>query len=204
VKSAIVNRAFPWPWHPTKGASVREGLLAAIIIKLMRYQRVIVLSLLIVFLSCNRTERVFTLPNNSMEPTIKRGEKLVVDMRAFQPQRGDLVVCEQGGDLLVKRVIGIAGDVVEGHDLKVTVNGRLLNEPYVQHVRNRPLDPETLENFGPITVSAGQFFVAGDNRDYSFDSRDPRFGLVATTEVKGRPLRIVDSPDPARRGLSLK
>ena len=170
----------------------------------MRHQRVIVFSLLIVLLACNGTERVFTLPNNSMEPTIKRGEKFAGDVHTFQPQRGDLVVCEQGGNLLVKRVIGIAGDVVEGHDLKVTVNGRLLNEPYIQHVGNRPLTPETLENFGPITVSAGHFFVAGDNRDFSFDSRDPRFGLVPTTEVKGKPLRIVDSSDPARRGLRLR
>ena len=166
--------------------------------------RVALLSLLFGSVSCHGVERVFTVPNSSMEPTIKQGEKVAAEMHSFQPQRGDLVVLDHDGVVLVKRVIAIAGDVVEGRDLKIIVNGKVQDEAYVQHTGNRPLGLKTLETFGPITVSKGHVFVAGDNRDFSFDSRDPRFGLVAVSDIRGKPLRIVDSPDVARRGVSLK
>jgi signal peptidase I len=146
----------------------------------------------------------FSPSHSSMEPTIKQGEQVAAEMRSLQPQRGDLVVFDHDGALLVKRVIAIPGDVVEGRDLKIIVNGKVQEEPYVQHTGNQPLGIKTLETFAPITVSKDHVFVAGDNRDYSFDSRDPRFGLVAVSDVRGKPLRIVNSPDVARRGMSLK
>lgn len=139
-----------------------------------------------------------------MEPTIRQGEKIAADMQPFQPRHGDLVIFTHDGTMLVKRVIGIAGDVVEGRDLKVFVNGKPLEERYVQHTAKAPLGVQTLETFGPTTVPDGKLFVAGDNRDYSLDSRDPRFGLVATSDIKGKAVQIVESAMPDRRGKNLE
>jgi signal peptidase I len=148
--------------------------------------------------------KVFTDPSSSMEPTLLRGEKFVARMQPFHPARGDLVLFEHDRLLLVKRVIGVAGDTVEGHDLQVFVNGALQHEPYVEHIGPRPLGRKTLETFGPLKIPAGQLFVMGDNRDYSRDSRDPRFGLIAVSDVKGKPLEIVQSPDSRRLHTKLR
>jgi signal peptidase I len=148
-------------------------------------------------ISCTGQTKVFTLPNSAMEPTIMQGEKIGADMRQFQPSRGDLIVFEHEDQLLVKRVIGVGGDRVEGRNLQVFVNGKLLDEAY-EHIGKRPLGLKSLETFGPVTVPAGKLFVAGDNRDYSFDSRDPRFGLVSVNDIKGRPVEIIDSANPER------
>jgi signal peptidase I len=139
-----------------------------------------------------------------MEPTIMQGEKIAADMEPFQPTHGDLVIFAHEAILVVKRVIGIPGDVVEGHDLKVFVNGKLLKEEYVEHTAKPPLGRKTLETFGPILVPDGKLFVAGDNRDYSLDSRDPRFGLVEVSDVKGKAVQIVQSPTPERFGKKIE
>ena len=148
--------------------------------------------------SCNGQTKAFTVPNSAMEPTIMQGEKVAVEMRPFQPSHGDVVIFEHGGQLLVKRVIGLGGDTVEGRNLQVFANGKLLDEPYVEHIGKRPLGIKSLETFGPVMVPAGRLFVAGDNRDYSFDSRDPRFGVIAAADVKGKPVEIVQSTNPDR------
>jgi hypothetical protein len=80
---------------------------------------------------------------------------------------------------------------------------RFVKSHTCQHTGTRPLEPKTLELFGSTNEPEGRIFLIGDNRNFSFDSRDPRFGVRSISDVKGRPLRIVDSPDPARRGKSL-
>ena len=152
------------------------------------------LVLLMGTISCSRNTKVYTEPNSAMEPTILSGEKFTAEMKPFQPLRGDLVIFHHEGVLIVKRVIAVGGDVVEGRDLQVLLNGKLLNEPYIEHIGLRL----PLVTFGPVTVPPGSIFVAGDNRDYSFDSRDRRFGLVSIADVKGKPLRIVNSSNPRR------
>ena len=160
--------------------------------------------LLFLTVSCTAGNKAFTLSNSAMEPTILQGETFAVEMKTFQPARGDLVIFEHEGQLLVKRVIAVNGDVVQGRDLQVFVNGKLLDEPYVEHVGKRLLNLKTLEAFGPISIPAGMLFVAGDNRDFSFDSRDPRFGPVPASAVKGRPLEILRSPNPQRVHKTLR
>ena len=146
--------------------------------------------------SCTKT-RAFTVPNSAMEPTIISGEKFAAEMKPFQPLRGDLVIFQHEGVLLVKRVIGVSGDTVEGRDLHVFVNDKRVDEPYIQHIGS-PSD--SLVTFGPVIVPADRLFVAGDNRDFSFDSRDKRFGLISIADVKGKPLQIAQSQNPERMG----
>jgi signal peptidase I len=136
-----------------------------------------------------------------MEPTIFRGEKFRVEVGSFQPHVGDLVLFEHDGMLIVKRVLAVAGDVVEGRNARVFVNGKRIDEPYVQHI-GKPEGP--LQAFGPVRIPAGQLFVAGDNRDFSFDSRDPRFGLIHVSDVEGKPVEVMESPNPDRMHKKLR
>jgi signal peptidase I len=158
------------------------------------------LALVLAFVSCTVQTKVFTT-NSSMEPTILQGEKFIAEMQSFRPKRGDLVIASHQEVLLVKRVIAIGGDVVEGHDSQVLVNDTEQHEPYIQHV-GKP--DGSMDKFGPTKVPTAKLFVMGDNRDYSFDSRDSRFGLVSVSDVKGRPTKVVVSPDPKRLNITLR
>jgi signal peptidase I len=138
---------------------------------------------------------------------------------AFEsPRRGDVIVFAYPKNPVqnfVKRVIGLGGDTVEMRAGHVRVNGRRLVEPYVQ--RSDPArditDPEfnwqqaysvgapddarrlnpTRDNWGPLVVPARKYFVLGDNRDNSADSR--YWGFVDAEAVKGRPMVVYFSYD---------
>ncbi len=129
-----------------------------------------------------------------------------------RPERGDVVVFEWPGDLskdFVKRLIGMPGDTVEMRDGAVRLNGKMLNEPYVVHTEPGS-DPSREEfrwqrdylvrsaaastsypsrdNWGPLIVPKRNYFMLGDNRDNSYDSR--YWGFVPDSLVKGRPLVV--------------
>ncbi|HEV8524008.1 MAG TPA: signal peptidase I [Terriglobales bacterium] len=163
--------------------------------------------LLIALAAAAAEEKLFKQTNNSMDPTIVAGEKFAVDMDAYrtaQPARGDVIVLEQDGILVVKRVAAVGDDTIEGKAGQVFLNGKLLDG---NSGRNKAeLRPEFsfLDNFGPIKVPAGQFFVLGDNRAYSRDSRDPAFGLVPATQIRGRAVRIARSHLEGRTSKPIK
>jgi signal peptidase I len=123
--------------------------------------------------------------SDSMAPTLRRGDTAVLDkitLRVRDPRRADLVAFRspQDGQLTVKRVVGVAGDVVELRDAVLYVNGARADEPQVDLVA----DDATW--FGPVTVPAGTVFLMGDNRADSIDSR--AYGAVPVDEVVGRAL----------------
>lgn len=130
-----------------------------------------------------------------MEPTIMLRERIFVDMHYYhehQERRGDVVIVRRRLDLsadvlVVKRIIAIGGDTIEGKDQQVFLNGQILSEPFVRHKFPVRTDPE-LDAFGPVAVPNGRFFVMGDNRDISLDSRTPDFGLVGAKSIVGRAL----------------
>jgi len=166
----------------------------------------LVVLILVCLLSACAQERVFTQPNSAMEPTVLEGEKFAVNGSAYRnstPVRGDVVVLRHGDILVLKRVIAVSSDTVEGRDFQVILSGTQLQEAYVQHTGKNSDPPPSfsfLKNFGPTKVPIGQIFVMGDNRDFSNDSRDPSFGTISVSDVLGKALRIVKSSNSGREG----
>lgn len=148
----------------------------------------IVISLLIAILVKSLLVQAFFIPSESMVPTLKVGDRVLVNKLAYDygdVDRGDVVVFEAPPEArsaeiadLVKRVIGLPGDTVEARDDgAVYVNGKRLDEPY--------LPPgTTTTNLPPTKVPAGHIFVMGDNRGASRDSR--YFGPVEESSIVGR------------------
>jgi signal peptidase I len=124
---------------------------------------------------------------DSMAPTLHAGDVVLSVRPALlgavdRTGRGDLVVLAdpQGGGRLVKRVVGLPGDVVEIQDAVLRVDGRPVTEPYVDRSRIDGV------YYGPVTVPQGSLLVLGDNRGTSVDSRD--FGPVPIGSLSGRVL----------------
>ncbi len=130
-----------------------------------------------------------------------------------QPRRGDIVVFDsktQEGVKVVKRLIGMPGDTLEMKQAVLYRNGVAQREPYVEHIDSAsdPVDPEmrgwqltyllprvdrnryqpSRDNWGPLVVARDSFFVMGDNRDNSYDSR--YWGFVGRNVIRGRPLFV--------------
>lgn len=147
-------------------------------------------------------------PSDSMDPTIRSGDRFVVDMRDYEhrsPQRGEVVLFEHdvqghGTEDYVKRIIAIGGDTIEGTKDGIFLNGKLLNERYAKHESPQEAT-DTKRVFGPTTVLPEQFFVMGDNRDDSYDSR--YFGTVPRSRIEGRLLFLYWSHDKSRIGRSI-
>lgn len=116
----------------------------------------------------------------SMMPSLKNNQTLVFYRLQRNFKRGDIIAVDMpNGDYYVKRVIGVAGDVVDIKDGKVFLNGKELNEPYKQGQTN----PEGVIVKYPLTVSEGKVFVLGDNREHSTDSR--AIGEVSLYAIPG-------------------
>ena len=143
--------------------------------------------------------------SSSMETTLLQGDMFVIDRSYYQRHpvgRNDLVLMIRNNHETVKRVIAVGGDTIEAKDRQVKVNGHILTEPFIQH--SAPIgDMPDLDTFGPVTIPVGKYFVMGDNRDLSLDSRTPDFGLVDAQAILGRPLYIYRSPVRARLGRRL-
>lgn len=172
------------------------------------------------------------VPTGSMKPTILEGDRIFVNKLAYDlkvpfttrhlaewanPQRGDIVVFFSPHDetRLVKRVIGLPGDVVELRNEQLVINGKPVDyAPLSTQISGQLPAAETRQSifatenltshphavmsipnvpakrtFGPVTVPEGQYFMMGDNRDNSFDSRF--FGTVERRRIVGRATEVV-------------
>ncbi len=140
--------------------------------------------------------RALDFNSSAMQPTLYKGDHFLIDKDAYRKQvatHNDLVVMKRENYLTVKRVIAVGGETIQAEDRKITVNGAILDEPFIEHLQALGKVPE-LDTFGPMTVPPGKFFVMGDNRDVSLDSREQKFGFVDASAIVGRPLYIYLSP----------
>ncbi|MHB8172863.1 MAG: signal peptidase I [Nitrospirota bacterium] len=157
--------------------------------------------------------QAFKIPSGSMKNTILVGDHILVNKFLYgthipftnikilpvrKPERGDIIVFkypENESVDFIKRVIGTPGDVVQVIDKKVYVNGKPLSEPYTIY-KDSEILPKALEprdNFGPIKVPPHNYFMMGDNRDRSRDSRF--WGFVDESKILGKAMIIYWSWD---------
>ena len=133
------------------------------------YVKVIFFSVTITWLVCSKIVTQAQVPTGSMENTVETGSRVIVNRVAYllgDPQRGDIIAFRLPDDesqLYLKRIIGLPGEVIESHEGKVYVDGEELSEPYIREL--------CYLNFGPYTVPEDSYFMMGDNRNNSWDSR---------------------------------
>ena len=166
--------------------------------------------------------QAFKIPTGSMENNLLIGDHLLVNKFVFGPsktalerallpmgtiERDDVIVFkypEEPERDFIKRVIGLPGDTLEVRDKKVHVNGQMLDEPFAHYVDAPPTPSgfrevtsfDVRERYGPVTVPPNQFFVMGDNRDNSEDSR--YWGFLPRENIKGKALLIYWSFESTR------
>jgi len=175
------------------------------------------------------------IPSGSMRPTLLEGDVVLVNRLAYDlklpltdvivaslnnPRRGDVVTFSspKNGDRLIKRVVGLPGDVIEMRDERLLINGEAVAYSEAEDIREQLLSGNSVpavratghlqgrdhrvqvmptlsarRNFGPVTVPAGQYFMLGDNRDNSADSR--YIGFVPRAKLIGRAHHVLVSAD---------
>ena len=124
---------------------------------------------------------VLQIEGTSMEPTLHNGD-IVLLMKTTRFERGDLCGFTWNNKLLIKRVIGVPGDWIEiDTDGTVYLNGEKLDEPYVEQKAFGECDLEF-----PFQVPAEQYFVIGDMRENSIDSRNTLIGCIPKDQIVGK------------------
>ncbi len=179
-----------------------------IVLEVWEYVKIIAIALIITNLLNVFVFSLSEVRQSSMESTLMEKDQLVIERLSYtfgQPKRGDIIIFidelevkntvparfkrlyedmykkirRQDGHLrLVKRIIGEPGDEIDIRDGSVFINGELLDEPYL----SEPTNAKNLEY--PLVVPERHYFVLGDNRDVSLDSRD--FGSVPIEKIEGR------------------
>jgi len=159
--------------------------------------------------------QAFKIPTGSMENNLLIGDHLLVNKFVFAPtltaaertllpidpiRRGDIIVFKYPEDPerdFIKRTIGLPGETVELRNKKVYINGKPLDEPYVHFIfppeertseEGVSFDFDVRSTYGPVTVPEGHYFMMGDNRDNSQDSR--YWGFLPADYVKGKALFV--------------
>ena len=150
----------------------------------------IVAALVIAFLIKTFLFQAFFIPSESMVPTLKVGDRVLVNKLSYDlhdVHRGDIIVFktppgqDDGVNDLVKRVIGLPGETVEFRDGSVFINGKQLDEHYLP---DGTVTAPTCGVATSVTVPAGHYWVMGDNRTQSKDSRC--FGAIPKGDIVGR------------------
>jgi signal peptidase I len=168
--------------------------------------------------------QAFKIPTGSMEPNLLIGDHLLVDKFIFGPtasslerlllpvgrvQRGDVVVFKYPVDPerdFIKRVIGLPGETIEFREHRIFINGRATGDPFAHYLSRaetgfHEITPDDVrDHYGPVVVPQDAYFVMGDNRDNSQDSR--YWGFLPRDNIKGKALMIYWSwqPDPNDAG----
>ena len=155
--------------------------------------------------------QAFKIPTGSMENNLLIGDHLLVNKFVFAPtlsrlentllpidpiRRGDIIVFkypEEPERDFIKRVIGLPGDTLELRKKRVYINGTMLDEPYVRYLvppdeENGGGEFDVRVQYGPVTVPPGHYFMMGDNRDNSQDSR--YWGFMPQEYIKGKALFV--------------
>lgn len=178
------NRPEPYPAQSKQTGTDKRGWAA----EFWDWAKTIVIAFVIMMLLNLFVFNLSMVRGQSMQPTLVEQERLFIDKIIYDfksPAHGEVVVLRDPSDgpdkkeFLVKRIIGVPGDIVEVKEHKLYVNGKLKVEPYTE-VEIQDSD------FGPLKLEKDHYFVMGDNR-HAGASRDSRsFGSVKASSIVGR------------------
>jgi signal peptidase I len=150
----------------------------------------------------NFSVRAYHIPTKTMEPALYAGDHIMVrqgHFRVHDINRYDIVAFfnKQSNSTFVKRIVGLPGEKIEIKNKSLYVDERQQTESFVQHIDARLF--AWRDDFGPIKLNATSFFLMGDNRDVSKDSRF--YGPVDIEDISGKLLYIYMSADDQRIGM---
>jgi len=169
------------------------------------YAEALLIALLLALVIRTFIVQAFKIPSGSMLETLQIGDHLLVNkflyglkwpfsdnyaIQGIDPARGDIVVFKYPNNRdvdYIKRIIGVPGDVIEIRKKQLILNGQPVSEGYIRHSQPALMLP-VRDNYGPVTVPKDQYFVMGDNRDESQDSRF--WGFVSRNDLHGKTWRI--------------
>lgn len=152
--------------------------------EILDWSKTIVIALAIAFFISNTLIANAQVPTGSMESTIMTNSRIIINRLSYvteEPQRGDIISFyfpDDGKTSYLKRIIALPGETVEGIEGKVYINGNVLDETYVKE--------EIEDDFGPYLVPEYSYFVMGDNRNNSWDSRYWNDKFVEKDEIIGK------------------
>jgi signal peptidase I len=183
------------------------------------YAEAIIWAVVVALLIRTFVVQPFKIPSGSMEDTLLIGDHLLANkfiygvripftdariLKIRDPRRGDVVIFKFPEDRskdFIKRVVGVPGDEILIRDKLVYVNGRPYRNPHEVHKESGvvPRGQGPRDNFGPVRVPAGSWFVMGDNRDRSYDSR--YWGFVRDADLEGKAIVLYWSWDARSWGI---
>ncbi len=185
------------PTNPTPDNKTFSGGLTAALLLVWDFLKIILVAVIIIIPIRYFVFQPFVVSGASMEPTFENGEYLVIDELTYHfsdPQRGQVVVMHYPKDpkqYFIKRVIGLPGEKIEIDNGKVTIfnkqypNGQVLDEPYLSSQSfSYPHDAEVVGGRKILTLGQDEYFMMGDNRLASSDSRD--WGPLKRSEMVGK------------------
>lgn len=159
-------------------------VLHRILHEILDWSRVLLTGLIIAFVVSHTLIANAQVPTGSMETTIMKGSRIIINRLAYvsgEPERGDIIAFyfpDDGKSLYLKRIIGLPGEEIRGVDGVVYIDGQPLSESYVRE--------KAKEDFGPWVVPEDSWFVMGDNRNNSLDSRYWKDKFVERDEILGK------------------
>ncbi|GGM20080.1 signal peptidase I T [Paraliobacillus quinghaiensis] len=145
--------------------------------------KVLFATLILVFLLRVFVFSTSIIEGKSMYPTLNSGERIVYNKIAYmnaEPNRGDIVIIKRPIRNYVKRIIGLPNETIEIRDQQLLINNTIYHQSFIttSQTFNTP-------DFGPVTIPEDSYFVMGDNRQLSIDSRNG-LGVIARDEIIGR------------------
>ena len=163
------------------------------------YAEAIIIAVLLALLIRTFVVQAFTIPSGSMIPTLLVGDYILVNKFIYRfkdPERGDVIVFKYPWDEkrdFIKRVVGLAGEEIVIKGRTVFANGKPLDDPRAYYQDSASSQQE----YGPVVVPPGSYFVMGDNRDNSQDSR--YWGFLKREKIRGKAFMIYWSWDGEKR-----
>ncbi|NLY11519.1 MAG: signal peptidase I [Firmicutes bacterium] len=173
--------------------------------ELREYIEAFIIAVLLALFIITFIAQSFRVEGNSMEPSLHDGQRLLVEKVSYRfndPEPGDIIVFVYPSDphrrrKFIKRVVGVAGDEIMIRNGALYVNGVQLDENYIHGPTYGPWNQMT---YGPVTVPEDSFFVLGDNRRNSDDSRYPDVGFINKKDIVGKAI-LVYWPIPQAKKL---